>query len=142
MAKPFFASPEDVEAAFYEALERGNLEDMMAVWSEDEEIVCVHPGGPRLVGSDAVRNSWQRMFQGGTRLSVHVSSAVVTDSMVLSIHSVIETISMADDPHRAAVVIATNIYHRGPAGWRMLLHHGSPGGNEESGPEEAPKTLH
>ena len=48
MPAKIFPTPQDAESAFYEALERADLEQMMAVWSEDEEIVCVHPGGPRL----------------------------------------------------------------------------------------------
>ena len=30
---------------------------MMTTWADDEEIVCVHPGGARLVGYDAVRSA-------------------------------------------------------------------------------------
>ena len=37
----------------------------MAVWAEDEEIVCVHPTGPRLAGLAEVRASWERIFAGG-----------------------------------------------------------------------------
>jgi len=54
--KPIFTSPQEAEAAFYEALERGDLDAMMSVWAEDEEIVCVHPGGPRLNGYALVRD--------------------------------------------------------------------------------------
>ena len=36
MAPRIFPTPQDAEAAFYEALERADLELMMAVWSEDE----------------------------------------------------------------------------------------------------------
>ena len=60
-----FPTAQDAENAFYEALERGDLEGMMAVWAEDEEIVCVHPGGPRLSGQDQVRESWAQIFSGG-----------------------------------------------------------------------------
>ena len=35
-------SPDDVEAALYEALQRGDIEALMAVWADDDEIVCVH----------------------------------------------------------------------------------------------------
>ena len=34
-----------------EALERSDLDAMMEVWADDEEVVCVHPGGPRVVGA-------------------------------------------------------------------------------------------
>ena len=38
-------SPDEVEAQFYEALQRGDIEQLMALWADDDEIVCVHPGG-------------------------------------------------------------------------------------------------
>jgi ketosteroid isomerase-like protein len=59
--KPIFTSPQEAETAFYEALERGDLEAMMSVWSEDEEIVCVHPGGARLTGYALVREAWHHV---------------------------------------------------------------------------------
>jgi ketosteroid isomerase-like protein len=67
-SQKIFASPQDVEAAFYEALERCDIDAMMAVWAEDEEVVCVHPGGPRLVGYTMVREAWQRVFANGRKL--------------------------------------------------------------------------
>jgi ketosteroid isomerase-like protein len=57
-----FATPEDVEAAFYEAIARSDLVALMSVWAEDEEIVCIHPTGQRLTGSDAIRDSWRSIF--------------------------------------------------------------------------------
>ena len=47
-----FPTSQDAENAFYDALERADLDAMMAVWAEDEEIVCVHPTGPRLAGHE------------------------------------------------------------------------------------------
>ena len=47
-------SPEEVEAAFYEAMQNRNLDAFMACWADEDDIVCVHPGGPRLVGHDAI----------------------------------------------------------------------------------------
>ena len=40
-----FASPDDTEQQFYEALQRADLDKLMSVWSDDDEIACVHPGG-------------------------------------------------------------------------------------------------
>src|SRR3990170_2101011 len=71
-----FPTPQDAETAFYEALERADLELMMAVWSEDEEIVCVHPGGSRLSGQDQVRESWRQIFAGGAAARLHVTQQV------------------------------------------------------------------
>ena len=50
MSKAVFTSPQEVEDAFYDAFARADLEAMMVVWSEDEEVICIHPGAPRVVG--------------------------------------------------------------------------------------------
>jgi len=64
------ASPEDIEQQFYEALQRGDIERLMAVWSDDEEISCVHPGGPRVVGAAAIRAAFESIFANGA-VNVH-----------------------------------------------------------------------
>ena len=43
--KELNGSAAEVEAAFYDALHRADLEALMALWADDEEIVCIHPGG-------------------------------------------------------------------------------------------------
>ncbi len=139
-----FPTPQDAENAFYEALERADLEAMMAVWSEDEEIVCVHPSGPRLAGHEQVRESWRRIFSGGgTRLDV--TQQVATQAMMVAIHSVHENVPASTAKRAPPAVVATNIYLRTAAGWRMILHHAShlPGGQAESARAEGlPKLLH
>jgi len=143
MSRPentIFATPQDTESAFYEALEKGDLEAMMRVWSDDEEIVCVHPGGPVLIGYNAVRESWQRIFSHSGRLSLRVAqkAAFVTPFAVIT--HVLEHFSHAGDESIAAPVVATNIYTRGALGWRMVGHHASPA--PPDGLHEAPKMLH
>lgn len=43
---PLYATSEEAGQAFYDALEQGDLAQLMAVWADDEDIVCIHPGGP------------------------------------------------------------------------------------------------
>ena len=50
-------SPDEAEARFYEALQAGDLDKLMAVWADDDEVVCVHPGGERVIGPAAIRAS-------------------------------------------------------------------------------------
>src|SRR3954463_6942912 len=90
--KTTFPTPQDAESAFYEALEAADLEAMMEVWAEDEEIVCVHPGGARLAGYEQVRASWSQILGSGQKLKVHLTNQVVLSGMMLSIHSVHENI--------------------------------------------------
>ena len=50
MKNVLFKTAQDAETAFYEAQEKADLDAMMAVWADDDDIVCVHPGGMRLSG--------------------------------------------------------------------------------------------
>ena len=143
MKKTTFPTPQDAEAAFYEALEGGNLEAMMEVWADDEEVVCVHAGGPRLAGYDAVRESWAQVIGSGQRLKVHLSHQVVLSGMMLAVHSLHENILVQGEGRPRAPIAATNVYLRTGNGWRMILHHGSPAPQQAvQAPAESPKILH
>ena len=56
----FLGTVEDTEAAFYDAISRADIDGLMAIWAEDDEIICIHPGAPRLIGHAAIRASWVR----------------------------------------------------------------------------------
>jgi uncharacterized protein (TIGR02246 family) len=140
-----FPTAQDAENAFYEALERADLEGMMAVWAEDDDIVCVHPGGARLTGQDQVRESWSRIFAAGTRARVHISNQVAITGMMIAVHSVHENFTVEGDPGPRPPVLATNVYLRTASGWRMIVHHASPAPGEVEPPprrESSPKFLH
>ncbi|MCK0512181.1 YybH family protein [Aromatoleum buckelii] len=126
MSKPIYTSVAEAEAAFYDALARSDLDAMMTVWSEDDEVVCVHPDTPRLVGLAAVRESWRQLFAGGTRLQVRTSHHVVCQNMLLTIHNVIEHVAVEGEDRLPPPMIATNVYTRGALGWRLVMHHASP----------------
>ncbi|NIO38844.1 MAG: DUF4440 domain-containing protein, partial [Burkholderiales bacterium] len=63
-----FATAQDAQRAFYRAIERADLAEMMAVWAEQDDIVCIHPGGPRYKGVADIRESWKRIFSRGPEL--------------------------------------------------------------------------
>lgn len=139
-SQKIFASPQDAETAFYEALESCDIEAMMSVWAEDEEVVCVHPGGPRLVGYATIREAWQNVFANGTRLRVRLSQQTTVSTPFAMISMLLEHIATADNENLNAPVAATNIFVRGALGWRMVAHHASP--VPPSSIAEAPRTLH
>lgn len=138
--RTIFATPQDAETAFYDALERSDLEAMMSVWSEDEEIICIQPGGSRQIGYAAVRKIWQNVFESGRRLRVRISAQAHLQSPFTAIHSVFEQVTMVEGGVARAPIIATNVYVRGPLGWRMVVHHASPA--PPNLPAEPPKVLH
>ncbi len=142
MSARIFPTAQDAQAAFYEALERADLDLMMAVWSEDEEILCVHPGGARLTGQHQVRESWRQILAGGARARVHLSQQVAIDGPMVAVHSVHENFSVPGEQRPLQAVVATNVYLRTAAGWRLVVHHGSPAPGQSEPPRESPKILH
>ena len=123
MTMRFFATPQDAEAAFYDALERADLDAMMAIWAEDEEVTCSHPGGARLAGFAAVREGWRQVFAGGRQASVRVTDAVRRQGILLALHSVHEHYSVSGEELARPPVIASNVFVRGAQGWRLLSRH-------------------
>jgi ketosteroid isomerase-like protein len=130
MSKPraptIFTSPQDAALAFYQAFEGKDVEAMMATWAEDEEVVCVHPGGPRLVGYEAVRMGWEQLFAADAKLSFRLDEIVVIETVGLALQSAIEHVTVGNDPKPRGMAIATNVFLRTPSGWRMVVHHASP----------------
>jgi ketosteroid isomerase-like protein len=128
---PTLASPDDIELELYEAMRRGDIERLMAVWSDDDEICCVHPGGARLVGVAAIRASFEAMFANGT-IDAEPHRVRRLESHSSAIHSVLERVRVATpEGEQFAWVVATNVYLKSSHGWRLVAHHASPGSADE-----------
>ena len=126
-AATLHGSADDVEAQFYEALQRADIERLMAVWADDDEIVCVHPGGGRAIGAAAIRATFEAVFANGglavqpeqVHRLVHIGSAL---------HHLVERIDIkTEEGPQSAWVLATNLYVKTIQGWRLVSHHASPG---------------
>lgn len=126
-------SAEEVEQQFYESLQRGDLERLMACWLEDDEVSCVHPGGPRIQGFANVRAAFDSIFAHGT-IEIRVQEVRRWQSEGCAVHSVVERVDVpTDDGPRSAWVMATNVYVATENGWRLVCHHASPGSPEPIG---------
>ena len=136
-------SASDLEAVFYDALQSANIEKLMACWADEDEVVCVHPGGTRLVGIGAIRAAFEALFSNGSIRAIPERVRSV-DSLASSVHSVVERIEvMTPQGPQQAYVIATNIYHKTAQGWRLVAHHASPGTlNEVHEANDTPQVLH
>jgi len=116
-----------IETQFYEALQTGDIEKLMACWADEDDIVCVHPGGPRLIGSASIRAAFEAMFANGT-IAARPEHICKVESLTSAMHNVIERIALlTTDGTQEAAVVATNVYQRTAQGWRMVAHHASPG---------------
>jgi ketosteroid isomerase-like protein len=136
-------SSDDAEAQFYEALQRADIDKLMAVWLDDDDISCVHPNGPRVLGPAAIRSAFEGMFGNGA-IDARPERVRRLQTHDTAVHSVVERIQvLTDEGPQVAWVLATNVYVKTTLGWRLAAHHASPGTAQEL-PEvgETPSVLH
>ena len=92
------ATPDEIEAMFYEALQSGDLERLMGLWVNDELVRCIHPGGPLLVG--ASRKSFLGQVSGagpGERLPGSLAAAAWAawrGAALVRVHDVAATVQL------------------------------------------------
>jgi uncharacterized protein (TIGR02246 family) len=136
-------SPDDVEAQFYEALQRGDIALLMAVWADDDDVACVHPGGGRLIGPAAIRESFEAIFANGA-IPVQPEQVRRLQALGSAVHHLVERIAVSGPQGtQEAWVLATNVYVKTPLGWRLAAHHASPASpHAPADTDDAPSTLH
>ncbi|MBL8370750.1 MAG: nuclear transport factor 2 family protein [Burkholderiaceae bacterium] len=135
-------SPATVEAAFYDALQRGDLDALMACWADEDEMVCIHPGGGRQVGVAAIRDAFAALLaEGGLDLQARQVRRLTAPG--LAVHSVMERVVVVLDGHPSeAWVVATNVFQLTTRGWRMVAHHASAAPAAEPEAVRAARLLH
>ncbi|HSE07193.1 MAG TPA: nuclear transport factor 2 family protein [Nocardioidaceae bacterium] len=125
------AAVEKVNAEFYGAFERGDLDAMTEIWLDDPSTLCIHPGAEPLRGSSSITRSWAvimanvpyiQFFLTDVEVSVHDDVASVTCS---------ENVLAADedtarDQFTGGRAVATNVFVRSEDTWRLWIHHASP----------------
>ncbi|MBX3608592.1 MAG: nuclear transport factor 2 family protein [Hydrogenophaga sp.] len=135
-------TPDDTEAMFYDALQHADIERLMACWTDEDDIVCVHPGGPRLLGHAAIRAAFEAMFANGAVMATP-EKVQRFDAGHCSVHSVVERVAvLTDDGPQHAFVVATNVYTKTAQGWRLVAHHASPGSRTEPADPVSKPLLH
>ncbi|RFU86330.1 DUF4440 domain-containing protein [Streptomyces triticagri] len=136
-------SPADTEAveaanaAYYEAMERGDFDELSDRWLSGDEgdgISCVHPGWPLLTGRGEVLRSYAlimanteyiQFFLTDVRVSVHGDTALVTcTENILSGGPAEDGAELG--PLVGQLVVATNVFRRTADGWQLWSHHASP----------------
>jgi ketosteroid isomerase-like protein len=138
-------SPDEAEARFCDALRQGDLAALMALWADEDEVVCVHPGGARVVGAPAIRASFESIFSNGG-IPVQTEQVHRLQQAGFALHHLVERIEVpGDGAPQIGWVMATNLYVKTPLGWRIAAHHASPGLPHElaiGDDGDAPTTLH
>ncbi|OAH11407.1 nuclear transport factor 2 family protein [Streptomyces jeddahensis] len=171
---------ERANTAFYEAMERGDFEELSALWltasdiedgagiavtadafdepdtaddadtagavvSARPEISCVHPGWPVLTGRGEVLRSYAlimantdyiQFFLTDVHVSVSGDTALVTCTENILSGAPAPEGGPEPGPLVGQLVVATNVFRRTSAGWKLWAHHASPVLAETNGDED------
>lgn len=127
-----YESAAEAEAAFYEAFGKADIDMMLDLWDDAEDIVCVHPLGGSIQGTRSVYESWRLVLQQGPLLRFTPRIIHCYGDETTSVHHLYEHISHGHNFEKQSVVLCTNAYRLTDDGWRMVLHHGSPGSSQQS----------
>ncbi|MGW2225133.1 nuclear transport factor 2 family protein [Streptomyces formicae] len=140
---------ERANTAFYEALERGDFDEVSDLWldSEDpaadgegeattgEAISCVHPGWPVLTGRGEVLRSYALIMANTEYIQFFLTDLKVGVAGDTALVTCTENILSGGPPPEGGgelgplvgqLVVATNVFRRTPDGWKLWSHHASP----------------
>ena len=125
-ARDDVAEVEELNLRFYRALENRDFPEMNAVWAHGEHVRCVHPGWTLLSGWPAVRESWEAIFKDGREMRFSIGDVVVRVEGETAWLTCTESIlSQAGGNIAVTTLLATNVFERHGAAWRLVHHHAS-----------------
>ena len=117
----------EVNERFYRALGTRDLSLMDTVFVRDERAGCTHPGWVMLRGWEAIRQSWENVFDPEDRLAIKLHNVTVDiNGDAACVTCVQELMYVKRNPVMMNVSISTNIFERTESGWLMVIHHASP----------------
>lgn len=116
-----------VNERFYTALGTRDLQLMDSVWVRESRAGCVHPGWIILKGWDALRLSWENVFDPRDQLDVELSNVTVeVRGNVAWVTCIQKLMYKSRIPVGIIISQSTNIFEKHDSGWLMVLHHASP----------------
>ncbi|MFE2088137.1 nuclear transport factor 2 family protein [Streptomyces sp. NPDC059460] len=140
------AAVEQANTAFYEAMERGDLDALSGLWlpGENLTISCVHPGWPVLSGRGEVLRSYALIMANTEYIQFFLTDVGVSMTRDTALVTCTENIlsgGPAEDggelgPLVGQLVVATNVFRRTEDGWKLWSHHGSPVLTEDEDEDE------
>ena len=121
----------EANAAFYRCFEAGDLDGMQAMWLDDDEALCVHPGALPVRGTSAINRSWALIMANTPYIQFFLTDVEVSVRGDVASVTCTENVLTADagtepDAFGGAKAVATNVFVRKADGWRLWIHHASP----------------
>ncbi|MGB5734951.1 MAG: nuclear transport factor 2 family protein [Thiohalocapsa sp.] len=128
-----FATPQQAEDAFYDALEERDDALMLRVWDDSPDIALLLPMQPLLQGSQ-VHEILRDLLHSDVPLDIQVRHLHWVEFGDVAIHYVEERNNAAGPPGAAPPLFATNVFRRRDDAWVMILHQNAPPPPPEGGP--------
>ena len=105
-------------AAYYRAFAETDFAAMSRVWADDN-VSCVHPGWPALIGREAILESYRQILSNPDQDRIEPRHETVmidgSEARVLCVEFVAGT-----------ALATTNLFRRVDGAWRMTHHQASP----------------
>ena len=100
-------------ASFYEALATGDFGLMQKVWSNTDDVTCIHPGWGSIFGRQSVMRSWETILQSPPQIACTEPRGFVGGDSAY----VIAYENLGDGR-----LIATNLFRLEDDAWKMIHH--------------------
>ena len=120
----------------YAAFEVADVDRMAAVWDDADDIRCIHPGWPALIGRQRVMRSWSVLMANTSYIQFFLTAVTAEVEGDVAIVTCEENILTGTDDATGGAEIeglagsqkvrATNVVRRRGDGGRLWLHHASP----------------
>jgi hypothetical protein len=125
-------------AAFYAAISTADIEAMARAWADADDISCIHPGWPVIVGRVAVIGSWRDILESPARprITCHDPYPIVTGGTAR-----ILCVELVD----GAPLAASNHFSLIGGQWRLVHHQASPIASipdQAKDPSTTPSRIH
>jgi ketosteroid isomerase-like protein len=105
-------------AAYYRAFAGGDFAAMTGIWADDN-VSCIHPGWPVLIGREAVLESYREIMRNPNQERIEPRNETVLAAGAEARVVCVEFVS-------GAALAATNLFRRIDGAWRMTHHQASP----------------
>jgi len=118
---------------FYVAFARGDVDQMEAIWSQAEDVTCIHPGWQALVDRHAVMESWRAILQSPPAIRCVGARAFVngTNAYVICYEG------MGD-----GMLVATNVFRKENERWCVIHHQAGPTRTVQEAPPPHDAPVH
>jgi ketosteroid isomerase-like protein len=122
-----YATPQEAEDAFYDALEEGDVNKLLSVWAEADDICCLLPMYPLIQGRKDVADVFTQLFSQGHGVALAVAHLTWIQTDDIAIHQVEEIIqNLPPETPPPPPFYGTNIYRKDKTGWRLIVHQNAP----------------